>query len=103
MSRGDITQVQHPRDLPSETKYQVGHVKGNGEFQPIRHNDGLSRTALLNGRYNRLNARTGKYEDEKLLLRSNDDGSFYDMDSMTYREQSYEQMSRDTSEDVLNS
>ena len=96
-------QVNHPRDLPTNTNYQIGHIKDDGEFQPIRRNGGLSRTGLLNGMYNHLNTGTRKYEDEKLLLRSKDDDSFYDMDSMTYREQSYEQMSRDTSESVINS
>jgi hypothetical protein len=103
VSRGEVTQVNHPSDLPSETKYSVGHVKDNGEFQPVRNASGLDRTALLNGTYNRLNTGTQKYQDENLLIQSSDDGSFYDMDSMTYREQSYEQMSRDTSKDVLNS
>jgi hypothetical protein len=104
VSSGDVTQVQHPRDLPTETSYQVGHVKDGNEFQPLAFSNGLSRSALLSGgTYNKLNTGTRKYDDEKLLLRSKDDGSYFDMDSMTYREQSYEQMSRDTSEDVLNS
>ena len=103
VSRGDVTQVRTPRDLPDDTKYQVGQVKDNGEFQPVRRNEGLSREAILTGRYDRINERTEKYKDEKLLLRSKDDESFYDMDSVTHREQSYEQMSKDTSEDVLNS
>jgi hypothetical protein len=104
VSRGDVTQVQRPGDLPTGPQYQVGQVKDNGEFRPVSASDGLSRTALLNGGvYNKLNTGTRKYDDEKLLLRSEDDGSFYDMDSMTYREQSYERMSQDTSENVLNS
>ncbi|EMA56468.1 hypothetical protein [Halococcus thailandensis] len=103
VSAKDITQVQHPRDLPSGTKYRMGHLKDNGEFQPSAFNKGQSRSMFLNGGYNRLNNRTERYEDEKLLLQSQEDGSFYDLDSMTYREQSYEQMSRDTSEKVLNS
>jgi hypothetical protein len=103
VSSGDVTQVRTPRDLPTETNYQVGHVKDDGEFQSLAFNGGTDRSALLNGTYNRLNTGTERYRDEKLLLRSEDDGSFYDMNSMTYREQSYEQMSKDTSEDVLNS
>lgn len=103
VSSENITQVDHPRDLPSETKYTVGHVKDDGEFQPVRNGRDLDRTALLDRTYNRLNTGTEKYQGEKLLLRSEDDQSFYDIDSMTYREQSYEQMSRETSEDVLNS
>lgn len=103
VSAADVTQVQHPRDLPTETTYQVGHVKDSGEFQPLAFNNGTDRSALLTGTYNRLNTGTERYRDEKLLLRSQDDGSFYDMDSMTYREQSYEQMSNDTSQNVLNS
>jgi hypothetical protein len=103
VSRGEVAKVNHPSDLPGETSYQAGEVKDNGEFQPARNARNLDRTALLNGMYDRLNTGTEKYQDKKMLLRSNDDGSFYDMDSMTYREQSYEQMSRDTSEDVLNS
>jgi hypothetical protein len=103
VSPEEVTQVNHPSDLPSEPRYQVGRVKDDGEFQSVAAHDGLSRSAILNGRYTRLNTGTEKYRDEKLLLQSQDDGSFYDMDSMTYREQSYEQMSRDTSEDVLNS
>jgi hypothetical protein len=99
----NVTQVGHPRDLPSESKYQIGMVKENGEFQPVRKRAQFSRSKILSGRYNRLNTGTRKYSDEKLLLRSKDDGSFYDIDSMTYRERSYEQMSRDTSDDVLNS
>jgi hypothetical protein len=103
ISSEDVTRVRHPRDLPSDEKYQIGQVKDDGEFQPIRKRAKFSHSGILNGRYNRLNTGTEKYENEKLLLRSRDDGSFYDIDSMTYREQSYEQMSRDTSEDVLNS
>ena len=103
VSAEDVTQVQQPGDLPSEPDYQIGTVKDNGEFQPVRRNMQWSRSHLLTGGYNRLNSGTKKYSDDKLLLRAKDDGSFYDMDSMTYREQSYEQMSRDTSEDVLNS
>lgn len=103
VSSEDVTEVNHPSDLPTESNYQVGRVKDNGEFQLVAAHDGLSRSALLSGTYNRLNRGTEKYEDEKLLLQSQEDGSFYDMDSMTHREQSYEQMSKDTSEDVLNS
>jgi hypothetical protein len=104
VSRGDVTEVNHPRDLPSDTKYNVGYVNGDSEFQPVAHgNPATSRSMLLNGGFSRLNTRTEKYEDEKLLLRSEDNGAFFDLDSMSYREQSYEQMSRDTSEDVLNS
>ena len=102
VSAADVTQVQHPRDLPTGN-YRVGHVKNNGEFQPMRNNGGLSRTALLNGRYERLNRRTDRYEGENLLIQSKEDETYFDMDPMTYREQSYEQMSRDTSENVLNS
>jgi hypothetical protein len=101
VSAADVTQVQHPRALPSDTKYNVGRVKANGEFQPIHGDPNYSRSGVLN-RYNRLNM-TSHYQDEKLLVQSKDDGSYFDMDSMTYREQSYEQMSRDTSENVLNS
>jgi hypothetical protein len=104
VSRGNVTEVNHPRDLPSDTKYNVGYVNGDSEFQPVAHgNPATSRSMLLNGGFSRLNTRTEKYEDEKLLLRSEDNGAFFDLDSMSYREQSYEQMSRDTSEDVLNS
>jgi hypothetical protein len=103
VSAEDVTQVQQPGDLPDETTYQVGQVK-DGKFQPIRRNATFTHSGVVQeGRYNRLNTGVEKYQDEKLLLRSQDDGSLYDMDSMTYREQSYEQMSRDTSEDVLNS
>lgn len=101
-STEDVIQVDHPRDLPTGD-YQVGHIRDDGEFQPIRKNEGLSRTALLNGNYDRLNTRTHKYQDEKLLVQSQDSGAYYDLDSMSYREQSYEEMSRETSEDVLNS
>jgi hypothetical protein len=104
VSSENVTQVNHPSDLPNNTKYNVGHIKDNGEFKPIRRTEGLSRTALLHGgTYNRLNTGTEKYNDEKLLLQSEDDGSYFDIDSMNYREQSYEQMSKDTSETVLNS
>lgn len=104
VSRGDVTEVNHPSDLPTETNYQVGRVKDNGEFQPVGYADSVGRTPLLSGgMYNRLNTGTEKYRNEKLLVKPEDDGSFYDLDSMTYREQSYEQMSRDTTEDVLNS
>jgi hypothetical protein len=103
VSRGEVTQVNHPRNLPTDANYQIGRIKDNGEFQPVAAHDGLSGSMLLRGGYNRLNTGTRKYEDEKLLLQSEGDGSFYDMDSITYREQSYEQMSRDTSENVLNS
>jgi uncharacterized circularly permuted ATP-grasp superfamily protein len=80
----------------------VGHLK-DGEFQQLAFNNGTNRSALLNGTYERLNTGTEKYQNEKLLLKSQEDDSLYDLDSMTYRKQSYEQMSRDTSEDVLNS
>jgi hypothetical protein len=103
VSSEDVTEVNHPSDLPDEPKYQVGQVKDDGEFQPVRKNGTFTRSGLLNGSYNKLNTGTRKYENEKLLVKSVDDGSFYDMDSMSYREQSYEQMSKDTSEDVLNS
>lgn len=103
ISPEDITQIDHPRDLPSEPDYQVGRIKDSGEFQPVESNMQWSRSRLLTGGYNRLNSETQAYSDDKLLLRSRDDGAFYDMDSMSYREQSYEQMSRETSEDVLNS
>lgn len=102
ISPEDVTQVDHPRDLPTDT-YRVGHIRDNGEFQPIRKNEGVNRTALLNGSYDRLNTRTHKYKDRKLLVQSQDSGAYYDLDSMSYREQSYEEMSRETSEDVLNS
>lgn len=103
VSPEDVTQVGHPRELPTETKYTVGHVKDGGEFQPLNNNPSLNRSKLLNGMYSHLNARTEKYSNEKLLLQSEDGGEFFDLDSMTYREQSYEEMSRQTSEDVLNS
>lgn len=99
----NVSQVNHPHDLPSETKYNIGHVKDDGEFQPIDGNPNFTRSGILKGRYNQLNTGTRKYSDEKLLLQSQDDGSYFDIDSMSYQEQSYEQMSRDTSEDVLNS
>lgn len=98
----EAIKVDHPRDLPSET-YRVGNITDKGEFQPTRDNEGLSRTGLLNGRYDRLNTRTKIYDGEKLLVRSEESGKYYDLDSMTHREQSYEEMSRQTSEDVLNS
>jgi hypothetical protein len=101
VSHGDVTRVQHPRDLPDETKYNVGRVKDNGEFRPITGNPDYSRSGLLTD-YNNLN-RTRHYEDKKLVAQSQEDEAFYDLDSMTHREESYEQMSRDTSEDVLNS
>jgi hypothetical protein len=97
----DVTEAQHPSDLPSDTKYNVGRIKANGEFQPVAGDPDYSHSGLLNN-YNRLN-RTSHYQDEKLLIQSKDDGAYFDIDSMRYREQSYEQMSRDTSEDVLNS
>jgi hypothetical protein len=103
VSPEDVTQVDHPRDLPSEPDYQVGRIKDSGEFQPVESNMEWSRSHILSGAYNRLNSGTRAYSDDKLLLRSRDDGAFYDMDSMSYREQSYEQMSRETSKDVLNS
>jgi hypothetical protein len=103
ISPEDVTHVDHPRDLPSEPDYQVGRIKDSGEFQPVESNMQWTRSRLLTGGYNRLNSGTRAYSDDKLLLRSRDDGAFYDMDSMSYREQSYEQMSRETSEDVLNS
>jgi hypothetical protein len=101
VSSEDIVQVDHPRDLPSETKFNVRRVKDDGEFQPLPGDPDYTRSGLLN-RYNRLNT-TSHYQDEKLLVQSQEDGSYFDLDSMTYREQSYEQMSRETSEDVLNS
>jgi hypothetical protein len=105
VSSENVTEVNHPSDLPDDTKYQVGQVKDDGEFQPVAAHDGMSRTALLNkGIYNKLDTGSRKYSDEKLLLQSEEeDSTFYDLDSMTYREQSYERMSKDTSEDVLNS
>ncbi|WP_435078583.1 hypothetical protein [Halococcus sp. AFM35] len=103
VSATDVTQVNHPRDLPTETNYTAGHITDDGEFKPVRNGRNLDRTRLLNGMYNRLNTGTEKYRNEKLLLRSREDGSHFDIDSMTHREQSYEQMSRDTSESVLNS
>jgi hypothetical protein len=101
ISRGDVTEVQQPGDLPDDTKYRVGRIKDTDEFQPLPDNPNYTPSGLANN-YNRLNT-SRHYEDENLLLQSKDDGSFYDLDSTTYREQSYEQMSRDTSEDVLNS
>jgi hypothetical protein len=101
VSSEDITEVQQPDDLPDDTKYRVGRIKDNDEFQPLPDNPNYTPSGLANN-YNRLNT-SRHYEDENLLLQSKDDGSFYDLDSTTYREQSYEQMSRDTSEDVLNS
>ncbi len=102
ITRDNVVQVDHPRDLPSGPGYQIGMVE-DGEFQPVAAHDGLGREPILNGMYNRLNSGVGRFSDERLLLRSNDDGAFYDLDSMTYREQSYEEMSRNTSDDVLNS
>jgi hypothetical protein len=102
VSSEDVTQVQQPGNLPDETKYQIGQVK-DGEFDPVRRNATFTQSRIKQGTYDRLNTGTEKYQDEKLLLRSKDDGSLYDIDPMTHREQSYEQMSKDTSEDVLNS
>lgn len=99
----NVAQVDHPRDLPADEKYQIGRVKDAGEFEPVRRNARFTRSGILNGRYTRLNRNVGRYEDEKLVLRSRDDGSFYDIDSMTYREESYQEISRRTSEDVLDS
>jgi hypothetical protein len=101
VSPEDVTQVGHPRDLPTETKFNVGRVKDNGEFQPVARDPNYTRSGILSD-YNRLNT-TSHYQDEKLFVQSQEDGSYFDLDSMSYREQSYEQMSRETSEDVINS
>lgn len=97
----NVTQVDHPRDLPSGTKFNVGRVNDNGNFQPIQNDPTFTQSGVVNN-CNAVNT-SDHYQDEQLFLQSQEDGSYLNVDSMSYREQSYDQMSRDTSDDVLNS